>query len=103
MTKELSVKNYSDNFEWVWQRKPKRNRPDNKKKAYKAWEARLKQGHTEREMATGVNHYGEHCDHVGAIGTPYVMMLATFLGPDLHFMDYQEKITDEERPPPTLK
>ena len=78
---------YPEEFEWIWQRRPKRSGPDNKKQAYKAFNARLKEGYTAQEMAKGMLCYGRWCVQHGVIGTQGVKMLATFLGPDHHFLD----------------
>lgn len=82
--------NYSDAFEWVWMRRPKRDGGDSKANAYKAWCARLKAGFTEREMAEGLNRYGKWLEARGQIGTRYVMQTATFFGPGEHFTELWE-------------
>ena len=92
---------YSDEFEYTWKRKPKRHIPDNKKAAYRAWCTRLKQGYTERQMATGVKYYGKALAAQNRIGTEYVKMLSTFFGPDEHFMQYQEEVKPETQKPST--
>lgn len=53
--------------------------------AWKAWQARLKQGCTADEMLKGTIAYKKYCDETDKTGTEYVKMPATFYGPDLHF------------------
>ena len=76
---------YTSEFEYVWQRRPKRDGGDPKRRAFKAWTARLKDGATPREMALGVARYGRWLESKGWIGTEFAMQLATFLGPDEHY------------------
>ena len=76
---------YCDKFSYMWERRPRRSGPDSKVAAYKAWSARIKEGYTEREMVEGLRAYGKHCASEGKLGTPFVMQMATFFGPQLHF------------------
>ena len=76
---------YCDKFTYMWERRPKRSGPDSKAGAYRAWNARIKEGYTEREMVEGLRAYGKHCASEGKLGTPFVMQMATFFGPQLHF------------------
>lgn len=81
----MPKKNYCEKFEYMWERRPKRSGPDSKANAYKAWNARIKDGYTEREMVEGLKSYGKHCAREGKLGTPFVMQMQTFFGPALHF------------------
>ncbi len=76
---------YPDEFEWIWQHKPERAGGNGKKSAYNAFRARIKAGATWRELAEGLKRYAAHCKAEGKLGTPYVMQMATFFGPDEHF------------------
>ena len=79
---------YPIDFEWVWsnwQKQRPRAGADPKKRAFKAFSARQKEGHTAKEMIEGLCRYGRYCEQTGKFGTEYVMQLATFFGPDCHF------------------
>lgn len=80
-----AAKPYPDEFEWIWNHKPERAGGNGKKSAYNACRARIKSGATWRELAEGVKRYAAHCKAEGKIGTPYVMQMTTFFGPDEHF------------------
>lgn len=80
-----AAKPYPDEFEWIWKHKPERAGGNGKKSAYNACRARIKAGATWRELAEGVKRYAAHCKSEGKIGTPYVMQMTTFFGPDEHF------------------
>lgn len=77
-----SSPDYSEEFEWIWQNRPRRSGPDPKKKAFQACNARIKQGATWRELAEGMKRYAKHCDEAGKLNTQYTMQMATFFGPD---------------------
>lgn len=79
-TKEPSV--YSAEFESAWTDYPKRTGNNSKKDAYRAWNARLKAGHTTEAMHEGVKRYAAYCEATDRLGTEYVMQAATFFGPD---------------------
>lgn len=76
---------YPPEFEWIWSHKPERAGGNGKKSAYNACRARIKSGATWRELAEGLKRYHTHCTAEGKIGTPYVMQMATFFGPDEHY------------------
>lgn len=76
---------YPGEFEWIWNHKPERAGGNGKKSAYNACRARIKAGATWRELAEGLKRYVAHCKSEGKLGTPYVMQMATFFGPDEHF------------------
>ena len=97
---------YSDEFENAWAAYPKRPGAS-KKAAYKAWNARLKAGHTVDTMTAGIARYAVF---VKAMKTEpsYIKQPETFLGPNEHFLGDWEPVapaarggrrvmTDEER------
>lgn len=57
------------------------------RKAQRAGNARLAEGHTPRELIDGARRYAEYCRATGKVGTEYVKQAATFLGPDKSFLD----------------
>jgi hypothetical protein len=56
------------------------------RRAIKAIHARLEEGHTWEEIIAGARRYAAHCDAMEKTGTEFVMQLATFCGPDKHFL-----------------
>lgn len=76
---------YSPEFETAWQAYPKRAGGNPKPSAYKAWNARLKDGATPEAMLAGVKRYAAFVAATGKLGSEYVKQAATFFGPDRHF------------------
>ncbi|MBS3894984.1 helix-turn-helix domain-containing protein [Serratia marcescens] len=76
---------YSPEFEIAWQAYPKRAGGNPKPSAYKAWNARLKDGATPEAMLAGVKRYAAFVAATGKLGSEYVKQAATFFGPDRHF------------------
>lgn len=76
---------YSPEFETAWQAYPKRAGGNPKPSAYKAWNARLKDGATPEAMLAGVKRYAAFVVATGKLGSEYVKQAATFFGPDRHF------------------
>lgn len=56
------------------------------RRAQKAANARIAEGHTPTEFTEGARRYAAYCDAVGNSGTEYVKQAATFLGPDKPFL-----------------
>ncbi|MEG6185128.1 hypothetical protein KDV70_19800 [Citrobacter cronae] len=83
--KVKSSTDYSPAFEEAWQAYPKRSGGNNKLSAFKAWNARIKQGVKPETMLEGVKRYAAFMAFEGKIGTSFVKQAATFLGPDRHF------------------
>lgn len=54
-------------------------------RAMKAANARIEAGATWTDLADGVRRYAEFCRQTDKIATEYVMMAATFFGPDKHY------------------
>ncbi|ASD97441.1 hypothetical protein I8D88_001592 [Salmonella enterica] len=83
--KVKSSTDYSPAFEEAWQAYPKRSGGNNKLSAFKAWNARIKQGVQPETMLEGVKRYAAFMASEGKIGTSCVKQAATFFGPDKHF------------------
>ncbi|EOX8475822.1 hypothetical protein AIT72_003985 [Salmonella enterica subsp. arizonae] len=83
--KVKSSTDYSPAFEEAWQVYPKRSGGNNKLSAFKAWNARIKQGVQPETMLEGVKRYAAFMASEGKIGTSFVKQAATFFGPDKHF------------------
>jgi uncharacterized protein YdaU (DUF1376 family) len=70
-------------FEAAWAEYP--TRPgNNKKAARKAWDARLKDGSTVRQMADGLRRYAAYCE-AQKTEPRFIKQASTFFGPDRHF------------------
>ena len=78
---------YPDEFEWIWKNRPRRAGSDPKSKALKACKARIKSGRTWRELAEGVKRYHAYCEATDKLDTEFTMQMATFFGPDEHFLN----------------
>ncbi|ENQ9595507.1 hypothetical protein ACETIV_001969 [Enterobacter hormaechei] len=83
--KVKSSTDYSPAFEEAWQAYPKRSGGNNKLSAFKAWNARIKQGVKPERMLEGVKRYAAFMASEGKIGTSFVKQATTFFGPDKHF------------------
>lgn len=83
----LDMHQYSPEFERLWALRPRRKGPDNKRRAFKAYKARLRQGHDCKAIEDGMKRYSDYCDAEGKTDTRYVYQTCTFLGPDLHFLE----------------
>ena len=81
---------YSPAFEEAWQEYPKRNGGNPKPSAWKAWNARIKQGVKPEVMLDGVKRYAAFMAADGKVGTSYVKQAVTFFGPDNHFEESWE-------------
>lgn len=78
-----SVKNgYTIEFDELWSAYPRREGGNPKKRAYRAYIARLREGVTHEEIKKGVHRYAEHIRASKNEGTRYVLQAATFFGPD---------------------
>lgn len=76
----------ADGFEILWKNYPKRAGNNPKRKAEKAYRARISEKHTPAEMIDGAARYARFVQSTGKMGTEYVLMTATFLGPDKPFL-----------------
>jgi hypothetical protein len=64
---------------------PRRSGDPGWKKAQRAWDARIKEGHSDGEMIAGATRYLAYIQAKGDVGTQFVKQAATFLGPDKAF------------------
>ncbi len=85
MPSRSAKQEYSPEFETAWQAYPKRAGGNPKHSAYKAWNARLKEGVIPETMQDGVKRYAAFVTATGKSGSEYVKQAATFFGPDKHF------------------
>ncbi|HCR0047675.1 TPA: hypothetical protein OMR90_004428 [Enterobacter hormaechei] len=97
--KVKSSTDYSPAFEEAWQAYPKRSGGNNKLSAFKAWNARIKQGVKAETMLEGVKRYAAFMASEGKIGTSFVKQAATFFGPDKHFDEPWLVETQENKVP----
>ncbi len=77
---------YTPDFEKMWELYPKRSGGNPKPRAFNAWKARLAE-HDAETITLGVTRYAKFCEDTGKTGSEYVKQAATFLGPDLHFLE----------------
>lgn len=75
-----------DGFEILWKTYPRRAGNNPKRRAAKAYRARIAEKHTPQEMLDGVGRYARFARATGKEGTEFVMMAATFLGADKSFL-----------------
>jgi hypothetical protein len=87
-----SNKKYCVRFEEIWKVYPRKKE---KAKAYKAYNARLKDGFSEDELETAVKRYARECELLGT-QEQFIKHAATFFGPDTSFDDYLK--TDYREP-----
>ncbi len=80
-------KTYPDEFELVWSIYPKRAGGNSKSDAFKAWNARIKDGTATEEIYSGVERYAAFVKFEGNLNTQYVKQAKTFFGPGMHFSE----------------
>lgn len=85
--KRENAPQYSDEFLEAWGQYPKRAGGNPKSRAYKAWKARVRQGHTPETILAGLKRYANFCVKSGKVDTELVMQAATFFGPDENFLE----------------
>lgn len=78
---------YPEDFEKTWNVYPRRKNNNPKRKAFHAWNARIREGHTPVEIADGVKRYANYVKAEGIDGTNFVKQASTFFGPDKPFLD----------------
>lgn len=78
---------YSAEFESFWAEYPKREGGNSKKGAFKAWNARLRNGVKAEELILSAKRYAAQMTAKGSVGTSFVKQAATFLGPDDHWRE----------------
>lgn len=86
-TSRAGAGTYTPEFERLWASYPKRLGSNSKRAAFKAVEARLRQGHTYDQLQAGTLAYAIFCEETDRIGTEFVKQAASFYGPDLHFLE----------------
>lgn len=86
---------YSPEFDEFWNQYP---RHIDKKRAYKAWCARLKAGYSPAAMIQAATNYAAHCKS-NSTEERFIKHPATFIGPELSFMDepWQKPITSKPK------
>lgn len=87
---ENSIKennNYSVHFELFWNAYPRKKE---KAKAYKCYNARLKDGYSEEELLTAATEYAKECKD-RKTEDRYIKLGATFLSASTPFTDYLRK------------
>ena len=77
---------YSANFEEIWSLRVRRHVTMSKTASSKQYHKRIKH-YSHDEIKAGLIRFGDYCRANNMEGTPYVMDLARFLGPDLHFLN----------------
>lgn len=70
--------NYSDEFTELWVIYPRRAGGNPKPRAFKAYNAIIKQGHAHSDIKAGLERYAVYCEGMAIIGSPYVLQAATF-------------------------
>ena len=85
--------NCPEEFEALWRQYPHRNGSNPKSQALKAWNARLKEGHSANEMLEGVKRYAAWCAATDKLNTEYVKQASTFLGAQKGFTETWETPT----------
>ena len=73
---------YPSWFDDLWELYPTRAGSNDKRKAYQAASARLKDGRTQKELFTAVARYKYFVVATGKASTEYVKQAATFFGPN---------------------
>ncbi|RAN86014.1 hypothetical protein B5P41_31745, partial [Bacillus sp. SRB_28] len=73
-------KTYPDEFELVWSIYPKRAGVNSKSDAFKAWNARIRDGTAAEEIYSGVERYAAFVKFEGSLNTQYVKQAKTFFG-----------------------
>lgn len=84
---------YVNTFEDLWKEYPRKKE---KSKAYKCYQARLKDGFSEEELLTAVKNYAEECKKEHR-EEKYIKLCATFLGPNTPFVDYLKRGNNDDR------
>lgn len=72
---------YTGDFEECWAALPRRSGSNDKRAAFRAYSARLKEGHAPATILAGCKRYAAWCRHTGKVNTETVKQAATFFGP----------------------
>lgn len=92
---------YSADFEQAWLAYPKRVGENNKRKAYRAFLATIRGGHSSADLIRAAEQYARVCRENGRAGTQYVKQAATFFGPDQPWADYLDPENSANEKTPT--
>ena len=84
---------YTCAFAEFWKEYPRKKE---KAKAYKCYQARLKDGYSEEELLTSAKAYKKECEERNT-EERYIKLPATFLGASTPFIDYLKKEQEEEK------
>lgn len=87
VTAARQVSDFPDWFEEAWRLYPKRSGANPKPDAWRAAQARIKDGFAPEDLLRGVVRYRRWCEHTGKLGTEVVAMASTFFGPSKRFME----------------
>ena len=91
-----NVKNkYTSDFEEFWDIYPSK-KTNNKKLAFKKWNAQLNNGTTSEQMIKGARNYAAKVRREGT-EERYIKLAQTFIGPDDHFLLFQEDTKDKPK------
>lgn len=81
---------YPDPFERAWAAYPKRDGPNPKTGAYKAFRARVMDGYPVDNLVKAAEHYRKHCESREQDGTRFVQQASTFYGPQEPWAEFVE-------------
>ncbi|WP_261410782.1 phage replisome organizer [Serratia quinivorans] len=84
-TRPADDKKYPNEFETLWREYPKREGSNSKSGAFRNWKARRREGTSDEIMLAAVRRYRAYCQAEGMVGTKFVKLAQTFLGPDHEF------------------
>lgn len=85
---------YSEDFQKFWEAYPKGRRVE-KKRAYRCWKTRLREGYKPDDMITAAKNYAAWCER-NKTEPRFIKHPSTFLGPDIPFEEYLK--ASEEQP-----
>lgn len=78
---------YPDDFEDAWKEYPRRPGSPDKRGAFNAWKARIREGARAEEILAGVKRYAVYIQATGKSGTEFIKQAKTFFGPSCHYED----------------
>lgn len=78
---------------------PDRSGDQGWRKALKAANARIAEGHSTQEFIDGAKRYAAYCKATGKVGTEFVKQAATFLGPEKPFLEEWDAPTPKGQAP----
>ena len=91
-SKKTGKDGYTQEFEEFWENYP---RKVEKKRAFRAWKARLREGVKPEMLIQACKNYAAYCTRQG-IEQRYIKHASTFLGPDKPFEEYVNSIPETE-------